>query len=164
MHETAEDLARLQALLDRSHAGAGAHLRSIFADERRIAAADLPQRLTGVQQLHLATVTANGEQRVAPVDGLFYRGAFVFGTAPNALRAKHLRARPQVSGSVAHGEELAVVVHGRAVELDLDTDEHAPLSAFFTEISGDGWDAFRQGNPYWRLDAERMFSFGGIAQ
>lgn len=162
MHETAEDIERLQSLLDESHALAGAHLKYIFSDERRIAAADLPARLMGVQVTHLATVTAAGEPRVAPVDGLFYRGALHVGTAPEAMRARHLRARPQVSASIADGEQFAVVVHGQAVELDLDAPEHEGLRSYYTEVYGDGWEAFRQGNPYWRLEAGRMFTFGGI--
>lgn len=162
MHETAEDLERLQALLDDSHARAGAHLKFIFADERRVSAADLPPRLPGVQITHLATVTAAGEPRVAPVDGLFYRGALHFGTAPEAMRARHLRARPAVSASIADGEQFAVVIHGRAVELDMDASQQEGLRRYYTEVYGDGWEAFRQGNPYWRLDAGRMFTFGGI--
>ena len=39
MHETSDDLARLQSLLDASRAAAGEHLREVFADER---ARDLP--------------------------------------------------------------------------------------------------------------------------
>lgn len=162
MHETPEDLARLQALLDASHAAAGDHLRSIFSDERRVAAAGLPARLGGVQVTHLATVTARGEPRVAPVDGLFYRGWLHVGTAPGAMRARHLRARPQCSASIAHGEEFAVVLHGRAAELDLDAPEHEGLRGYYTEVYGDGWEAFRQGNPYWRVEPERLFSFGGV--
>ncbi len=161
MHETPEDIARLQALLDASHAGAGAHLRSIFADERRVAAAHLPARLTGVQVTHLATVTARGEPRVAPVDGLFFGGALHVGTAPGAMRARHLRARPQVSASIAHGEKFALVLHGRAVELDLDAPEHKGLRGYYIEVYGETWESFRQGNPYWRLEPQRLFTFGG---
>ena len=163
MHETPQDIARLQALLDASHAAAGAHLRSIFADERRVAAADLPARLTGVQVTHLATVTARGQPRVAPVDGLFFRAALYVGTAPGAMRARHLRVRPQVSASIAHGEEFALVLHGRAVELDLDAPENDGLRAYYTEVYGQAWESFRQGNPYWRLEPERIFTFGGWA-
>lgn len=162
MHETPQDIERLRTVLDASHARAGAHLRMIFSDERRVAAADLPARLPGVQITHLATVTAAGEPRVAPVDGLFYRGALHVGTASNAMRTRHLRARGQVSASIAHGEEFALVIHGRAVELDLDHDEHRGLRAYYTDVYGDGWEAFRQGNPYWRIDPDRMFSYGGI--
>ena len=159
MHETTEDLHALEALLDRSRAGAGAHLRSIFSDEWAINALGVAGRLTGVQIMHLGTTTAGGEPRVAPVDGIFFRGSFHVGTAPNALRAKHLRARPAVSGSVAHGEQFAVIVHGRAVELDLDAEEHAPLRGCYTEVYGEGWEDFRRGNPYWRIEAERLFAF-----
>jgi hypothetical protein len=161
VHETPEDIARLQAMLDASHAAGGAHLRSIFADERRVSAADLPARLAGVQITHLATVTARGEPRVAPVDGLFFRGALHVGTAPGAMRARHLRVRPQISASIAHGEEFALVLHGRAIELDLDAHEHEGLRAYYREVYGESWESFRQGNPYWRLEPERIFSFGG---
>lgn len=161
MHETREDLDRLQALIDESHARAGEHLRSIFADDRRVDAADLPERLKGVQVMHLATVTARGEPRVAPVDGLLYRADLYFGTSPRSLRARHLRARPQVSASIAHGEQFAVVVHGRVAEVDMDADEQAPLRAFFTETYGEGWESFRQGNPYWRIVPQKLFTFGG---
>jgi nitroimidazol reductase NimA-like FMN-containing flavoprotein (pyridoxamine 5'-phosphate oxidase superfamily) len=161
VHETREDIERLQALLDESHASAGEHLRSIFADERRVDAADLPARLSGVQVVHLATVTAKGEPRVAPVDGLLYRAELYFGTSPRSLRARHLRARPQLSASIAHGEQFALVVHGRAVEIDMDADEQAPLRAFFTETYGEIWESFRQGNPYWRIEPQKLFTFGG---
>ena len=36
MHETPEDLERLQELLDRSYARAGSHLRSIWDEETRL--------------------------------------------------------------------------------------------------------------------------------
>src|SRR3954451_9594617 len=113
MHETPEDLVRLQGLLDRSRARAGAHLLRIFSEDWRIAAAELAPRLGGVQILHLGTVTAKGEPRVGPVDGLFFRGAFHFGTAPDSLRARNIRARPAVSGSIDPGEGLAVHVPRR---------------------------------------------------
>ena len=41
MRETAEDLERLQGVLDESHAAGGAHLRSIITEERRLTAAEL---------------------------------------------------------------------------------------------------------------------------
>jgi hypothetical protein len=159
MHETPEDLLALEELLDRSRASAGAHLRSIFSDEWAINALGVAGRLLGVQILHLGTVTAAGEPRVSPVDGLFFRGAFHFGTSPDAMRAVHLRARPAVSGSVTHGEEFAVIVHGRAVEFEFDTPEQEALRGYYREVYGEGWEGFRRGNPYWRIEAERLFAF-----
>ena len=38
MHETAEDLQRLQDLLDRSYASAGKHLKEVITPERRLTA------------------------------------------------------------------------------------------------------------------------------
>jgi hypothetical protein len=163
LRETAADIAWLQDLIDASHAGAGGHLRSIFDDELRVAAADLPSRLAGVQVLHLATVTATCEPRVAPVDGLFIHGRWHFGTAPDAIRAKHLDARPAVSASVAHGERFAMLVHGQVAPIDFDAREHADARACFIETYGDGWEDFAAPNRYWRLEPERVFTFGGRA-
>jgi hypothetical protein len=48
MYETAEDLARLQDLLDRSHDAAGQHLRSIITADRRLEAEAVAARLPGM--------------------------------------------------------------------------------------------------------------------
>src|ERR671938_1279339 len=98
MHETPEDLAALQELLDRSYDRAGAHLRRIITPERRLSAEELSERLTGMRLLALATSTRDGRPIVGPVDGLFFRGAFHFGSAPDSVRFRHIRARPDVSG------------------------------------------------------------------
>jgi hypothetical protein len=163
LRETAADIAWLQALIDASHARAGAHLRSIFDDDRRVAASDLPARLDGVQILHLATVTSACEPRVAPVDGLFIHCRWHFGTAPGALRARHLAARPAVSASLAHGDRFAMLVHGRVASIDFDSPEHADARYCFIETYGGGWEEFAAPNLYWRLEPERVFTFGGRA-
>jgi Pyridoxamine 5'-phosphate oxidase len=99
MHETAADLAALQHLLDRSAASAGAHLRRIITPERRLSAADVCARLTGMCLLALATVTSDGRPLVGPVDGIFYGGAFHFGSSPDSVGFRHIRHRPHVSAS-----------------------------------------------------------------
>ena len=60
MHETAEDLARLQELLDRSYASAGEHLLRIHTPERRLTAEQVCERLQGMSLLALATVSSAG--------------------------------------------------------------------------------------------------------
>ena len=127
MHETPEDLAALQALLDRSYDGAGAHLLRIHTPERRLTAEQVAERLPGMRLLALATVTADGRPIVGPVDGIFLRGAFHFGSAPDSVRFRHIRARPHVSATHLPGEELAVTVHGRAVPVDV-THPRTPAS------------------------------------
>src|SRR3954451_22332598 len=165
MHETPEDLAALQDLLDRSYAAAGPHLLRIHTAERRMTAAEVAGALPGMRLLALATATADGRPIVGPVDGLFYRGAFHFGSAPDSVRFRHIRRRPQVSATHLPGEELAVTVHGRAVELDMKAPENAGFRATLLEIYtpryGADWETtFLDSGPlYARIDADRMFSF-----
>jgi uncharacterized pyridoxamine 5'-phosphate oxidase family protein len=160
VHETDDDLRWLDELVARSHAGAGPHLRAIFDDARRIPAAELPALLPGVQVLALATVTARGEPRVAPVDGLFFRGRFHFGSSPESARFRHIRARPAVSATHMRGEELAIVVHGRAVEIDPRSAGEAAFRAYLNETYP-GWDdaEWAAGAPYARIEPSAMFTF-----
>lgn len=161
-HETPEDLAELQRVLDESHASAGEHLQRIFSEERRVSAAELPDRLRGVQVLALATVTARGEPRVAPVDGHLYRGRIWFGSAPDSMRFRHIRARPSVSAAITHGEEFALVVHGTAHEVDYDAPEHEGFREYLTEVYGD--TSWARGNPYAWIEPWRMYTFGGVGE
>jgi hypothetical protein len=164
VHESDADLAALQALIDRSYATAGSHLLSIHTADRRLSAERLAARLTGLRLLALATVTADARPLVGPVDGIFYRGAFHFGSAPNSLRFRHIRARPQVSATHLPGEEFAVTVHGRAVPIDIQSDQGFGLRDALLEVYvpryGEEWVEFLDSGPlYARIDAERMFAF-----
>ena len=60
--------------------------------ERRLDAASLVARLDGMRLLVLATVTADGRPIAGPVDGIFYRGAFHFGSSPDSVRFRHIRS------------------------------------------------------------------------
>ena len=161
MHETADDLRALQGLLDRSYAAAGRHLLRIQTPERRLSATEVAERLTGMCLLALATVTADGRPVVGPVDGIFYRGAFHFGSAPDSVRFRHIRARPQVSATHLPGEELAVTVHGRATEVPIDGGFRETLLEIYVPRYGAGWesDFLDDGPVYARIDADRMFTF-----
>jgi nitroimidazol reductase NimA-like FMN-containing flavoprotein (pyridoxamine 5'-phosphate oxidase superfamily) len=165
VHETPEDLTALQELIDRSYANAGTHLLRILTPERRLTAEQVAERLAGVSLLALATVTADGRPIVGPVDGIFFRGAFHFGSAPDSVRFQHIRQRPQVSATHLPGEELAVTVHGRAVPVDIqsaaDADFRRTLLDIYTPRFGEEWEqSFLDAGPvYARIEAERMFTF-----
>lgn len=167
MHELPEDLAALQALLDRSYGSAGAHLLGIHTPQRRLSAEVLCQRLVGMSLLALATVSSDGRPVVGPVDGIFYRGAFHFGSSPDSVRARHIRKRPFVSATHAPGEELAVTVHGRAVPVDVRAGKNSGFRDTLLEVYvpryGADWVQFLDSGPappvYWRIEAERMFGF-----
>jgi uncharacterized pyridoxamine 5'-phosphate oxidase family protein len=160
MHETAADIAALQELIDRSYATAGAHLLSIHTPERRLSAELLAERLTGMRLLALATVSADGRPLVGPVDGIFLRGAFHFGSAPDSVRFRHIRARPQVSATHLPGEELAVTVHGRAVPVDVGAELRQALLDVYVPRYGPEWEEFLDSGPvYARIEPVRMFAF-----
>ena len=160
MHETAADLAALQALLDRSYETAGEHLRRIITPERRLTAEQVAERLAGMSLLALATATADGRPIVGPVDGIFFRGAFHFGSAPDSVRFRHIDARPHVSATHLPGEELAVTVHGRAVPVDIRSDAGAGFRQALLEVYGPEREDFIDSGPrYARIEPDRMFTF-----
>ena len=162
MHETPEDLAALQDVLDRSYDGAGQHLHRIITPERRLTAEQVAERLTGMCLLALATATADGRPLIGPVDGVFFRGAFHFGSAPDSVRFRHIRARPHVSATHLPGEELAVTVHGRAEIVDVGpgTAFRQALLDVYVPRYGPGWEKFIDSGPlYARIVPERMFTF-----
>jgi len=165
VHETPEDIRALQDLLDRSYAAAGKHLRDIITPERRVSAEELVGQLEGMTLLALATTTADGRPIVGPVDGIFYRGSYHFGTAPNAVRYRHIQRRPYVSATHLPREEFAVTVHGRAVPVDIGPENGGEFRQTLLDVYvpryGEEWATdFLDGGPvYTRIDADKMFTF-----
>jgi hypothetical protein len=160
MHETEEEFRELQQLLDASYARAGSHLRYIWGDDARLRADQLSAELQGVQVLDLATVTQRCEPRVAPVDGLFFRGHFWFGSAENSTRFRNIRRNSAVSGSVTRGlETFLVLVHGHAIELDPRGPEAGGFADYARETYEFDWDAAHPTAPYARIDAQTMLAF-----
>ncbi|HEX3239110.1 MAG TPA: pyridoxamine 5'-phosphate oxidase family protein [Solirubrobacterales bacterium] len=164
MKETQAELEQLQAVIDRSYAGAGVHLLRIHTPERRLDAAGVAERMTAMRLLALATAGPSGRPVVGPVDGIFLHGAFHFGSAPESVRARHIAARPEVSATHLPGEELAITVHGRAVPVDVNAPEGAELRQTLLDIYvpryGESWvEMLESGAIYWRLEPERMFAF-----
>ncbi|MFC8717688.1 pyridoxamine 5'-phosphate oxidase family protein [Kitasatospora sp. NPDC057198] len=113
MYETAEDLARLQELIDDSARRASPGLRASFGlPEQSLSAAQVVRRCDGVFQVVLATVTAAGEPRCAPVGALFVHGRLYVPTTAGSFRARNLAARPALSLSLAGDDGFALVAHG----------------------------------------------------
>jgi nitroimidazol reductase NimA-like FMN-containing flavoprotein (pyridoxamine 5'-phosphate oxidase superfamily) len=164
MHETPSDLTALQRLLDDSIASAGTHLTSIITPNRRLTAEEVSEHLVGMSLLALATVTADGRPLIGPVDGIFYRGAFHFGSSPDSVKFRHIGRRPFVSATHLPGEELAVTVHGRAVPVDVRSEEHAGFRQTLLDVYvpryGPDWRNFLESGPtYARIAPSRMFTF-----
>ncbi|MCE7003903.1 pyridoxamine 5'-phosphate oxidase family protein [Kibdelosporangium philippinense] len=172
MRETPEELASLQDLLDASLSRSTSHLRSIINTERTLTAVQATQVLTGMCTVALSTVTAKGEPRISGVDGHFLHGTWVFGTARDAAKARHLAARPAASVAYIRGEEVGVFTHGTA-ELLNPVDSEAPAEwpevlAYLKDFYGDnGFDwvndvVYFRLRPHWMAayapDVEKLMS------
>jgi hypothetical protein len=164
MLETDDDLRSLQQLLDESAAAGGRHLGDVITPDRRLTADQVVGRLQGMCLLTLATVTSDGRPIASPVDGIFYRGRFHFGSAPYSLRFRHIARNPAVSATYLPGEELAVTVHGTAMPIDVNAADHAGFRRALLDIYvpryGEQWaQMLDRGATYARIDARRMFTF-----
>ncbi|HZU80829.1 MAG TPA: pyridoxamine 5'-phosphate oxidase family protein [Acidimicrobiales bacterium] len=165
MHETPDELARLQRLLDDSHAHAGSHLRGIITDGRRLGAEEMCRRLTGLRLLVVATATADGRPLAGPVDGYLIHGSWWFSSGRDAVKMRHLARRPHVSACHLPGEELAVTVHGRVEIFDLMDPDRPELRRamldHYLPIQGPSFEDWLQGADALgaRVDADKMFAF-----
>ena len=114
MHETQEDLAILQTLLEDSAARAGKFLRESFQiPERSLSADQLAGLFQGLNTVALGTATRSGAPRVAPISALFYRGFFYIPSTAAAARTRMLQANPELSLTYFKDTSLAVILHGR---------------------------------------------------
>lgn len=152
MHESASDIESLQRLLDESYEKAGSHYRSIHTPGRRMSAADVCAELTGVAIFDLATVSSGGKPYVGPVDGLFFKGTLWFSSGQDSLRFAHIRENPWVSAAYTKGEEISIVVHGRAHEVDTSLPGNEALHDYCIETYGPTYDS-------WGLWGEAAFAW-----
>jgi hypothetical protein len=165
MHETPDEMERLQHLLDESAAGGGPHLRSIITEDRRLSAEQLCLRLQGMCLLVVATVTADGRPLAGPVDGYLLHGSLHFSSGRDSVRMRHLAARPAVTATYLPGEELAVTVHGRAELFEVSDPAHGGLRRAMLEYylpkQGPEFETWLDGeNPIGaRVVADKMFTF-----
>ncbi len=161
MHETPEDLQRLSSLLEVSIERAGSFLRESFQmPEHSMSAGQVLHLLQGLPTVSMATVTARGEPRVAPVGALFYRGAFCIPTVMQAARARHTRQRPAISLTWYDGIDLSMIVHGDAEAIGVDHDEFEAISNAFATVSKSTPDTWGGGGPlYLRINPSMFVTF-----
>jgi hypothetical protein len=162
VHETADDLASLQDLLDRSHRSSGAHLRSAFDQEHRLSASELVAALPGIVEMHLAVVTGAGAPLVAPVDAFLFRGKVCFGLPAVSVRTPLLRRDPRISASFV-SERVSFILHGTAVEV---TDDHPWSERFEATAIELAVAQYGEGIKEWleRKRATDGTGYGGIAE
>lgn len=111
-------LAALQAVLDRSRAGAGQAVRDTFEHpERRMTAAEFVSFWNGVRTKAMATCGADGAPHIAPVHAEFVAGRLRSTIYENAVRRRDLRANPRVAFTTWGAHGAAAIVHGIAREI-----------------------------------------------
>lgn len=159
MHETAQDMIELEELLKQSIEQAGPFLRSSFEmPEKSLSAAQLCRALDGIQTVAIATVTAKGEPRVAPIGAFLYRGHFYIPTTMESARVRHVRRRPGVSLTRFDGIDFAVIVHGDAVVCGEEDSEFETLVRIHRELTGSTVLEWGTG-AFIRVDASVCYTF-----
>jgi hypothetical protein len=158
-HST-DELAALQFLLGESARSAGDALRETFEPEgHMLSARQLAAYLDRGAGFALATVTARGEPRVAPVGAVFYRAKLHVPAADYSKRVAHLERRGAVSLTHFVLNSIAIIVHGRATILTATDPDFGALEALHD--GGDWWRKLRgtDSGVYLRIDAERVYSW-----
>jgi len=157
---SAAELTELQRLLDESARSAGDALRETFEPEgHMLSARQLAAYFDGARGFALATVTANGDPRVAPVGAVFYRAKFHVPAADYARRVAHIERQSAVSLTHFVLSSIAVIVHGRAVVLSSTDPDFAALESLHE--GGEWWRKLRgtDSGVYLRVYAERVYSW-----
>ena len=158
MHETPDELRRVQSLLDASFERGSDHLKSIMTPEWRLSAGQLVAQVPTPAVLNIASVTRKGEPRISAVDGHFLHGRWYFGTAAASPKAVQLRDRPAISASYTPRDGFGIFSHGRAALLD--GAEREMLHTHFAEHYGSDPDSWGSGSiAYFRIDADWLVAF-----
>jgi len=165
VHETPEDLATLQQLLDQSYESAGENLRDIHSQGRHLSATELSERLQGPRWLVVATVSSDCRPFTAQVDGTFYRSRFYFGVNdPRSLKARHLGRNPAISATHVPDDNWVVTVHGRAERVEVSR-QHGPavnrvLIDTYRQRYGPEWtdDVLTSDSVYFCIEPTRIFA------
>lgn len=159
MHETADEIAALQELLDASIASDNEHLLAIMTPERRLTAEQMLPLLHGMQVLVVATATADGRPLTSCVDGHFLHGRWVFTTDASATKARHLAARPAVSATHVRGEELGIFTHGTAERLTPGHPAYAEVEDHLTTHYGSSPSTWAPDIAYLRIEPRWMLAY-----
>jgi general stress protein 26 len=159
MHETPDEVDKLQRLLDVSAAGSGEHLRGIVNPQRRLSARQLIAELVGMKVLVVATVTAAGEPRTSCVDGHFLHGRWVFTTSGDAYKAKHLTSRPAMSATYVDGERAAAFVHGTAERIQHSHPDFATIDEHLTAHYGGSPTEWGPNIAFFRVEPAYMIGY-----
>jgi hypothetical protein len=124
-----------------------------------LSAQQLAAHLQGSLTVALATVTRSGEPRVAPINAIFFRGAFQVPTVAKSARARNVARRPAVSLSYFEGTSLAVIVHGHATLIDANNEAFAVLDQLQIEAGAQSPREWDEDPVYIQVEAATLFTY-----
>lgn len=159
MNETPEDIQQLQDLLERSITKAGAFLRQSFQmPDHSLSARQLIHFWQGMQTIALATVTRQGEPRVAPISAVLSRGHFYIPTVATAARTKHILHHPAVSFTLYQENDFAVIAHGTATIIEPNHPIFADVDTLQREITGKSVQEWGEG-VFLQITPKTLFTY-----
>lgn len=160
MRETAEEITTLQALVDRTHARIGAHMRGITHPDRyALTARQVVRLLDGMHTVAVAAPAPNGDPLVAPMDGWFLHAKFFFSSASTAVRIRGLTKRARASIAAFEGERYLINAHGSAVLMYRGHPEVGEIDEIFRAHYGGSAFDWAEDGVYVRLDADRFSTY-----
>jgi hypothetical protein len=115
--------------------------------------------LQGTKHVAFGTVTAKGEPRVAPLDGVFVHGRFTLSSSERSARVRNLRRNPACSGAHMVGDEVAVVANGTAEFLVPGRAGHDEVHAVWSELYGSDPYTWDDDVVLWRLEPVSMWAY-----
>ncbi len=160
MRESPEELAALQALIDRSHKRLGPHMKAITHPKKyALSAKQVVRLLDGMKTVAVAAPAPNGDPLVAPMDGWFLHGRFFFSSGGNAVRIQGLRKRPRASIAFFEGEKFLINAHGPVELMYRGHPDVGEIDAIFVKHYGGSAFDWSEDGVYVRLDADRFFTY-----
>lgn len=160
MRETAEEVAELQALIDRSEARMHSHMRAIVHPGKySFNAKQVVKLLEAMKTIAVAAPAPNGDPLVAPMDGWFLHGKFYFSSAGNAVRIRGLQKRPRASVAYFEGERFLINAHGHAELMFKGHPDVAEIDSIFHDHYGGSAFDWSDEGVYVRLDANRFYTY-----
>lgn len=130
MDESRETLERLQRIIDRSAATAGAAIRRNFVGPGwSMSAAEFVAFWTEGRMASISTVSENGAVHAAPLEPRLIDGKFYLPTFPDSQRLRDHRARARCAIVSWDGPYRALIVYGVAREVGGDPGGRAAETA-----------------------------------
>lgn len=124
---TEADRQRIEDILARSRASAGAAARATFdRPDRSMSAVDFVRFWNQTKVKAMATVGLDGKPHIAPIHAAFEHGVLRTTIYVNAVRRTDIRHNPEVALSTWGPGGAAAIVYGRASEVEGTEKETRP--------------------------------------